>query len=487
MLNRALLRRNYTLTMMDKIFKCDGPGNKHYDLAYQRYWPSSEAAPTLASSSELSEMQVFPEMTTLSNGIRVITQPNNVPGQLHMNLLLGVGSRDESAETSGSLHSIKTTKYKSSLVTNETVNYGMVQMSGGSYNMDFDREVSSFTASCLDHDAVDLFSMMADCALEPRNLLAANVAMEKLSHSHKLARATNSHHDLDDIVMSNIYGYTGLGNKLLGEESNIRSLNAFVLQKFQIENITTDKLVVSAFGVNNHYEFVELVDMKLGGLQAYGSEKNPRQTSTFREGRVAIPENSNSTNVVVCFEGASWSSPNMVSAQVLDTLLGGVEVNSFEGLFGPEGELNSIFYSKETGVNGVEAFSQHFSDSGVFGLRLNAQAETAPDAVGRLLKSVSTLVSNLTEEQFNNAKMRLKMRIFRALDNPTTRVEEISRNVMTLDKLASFGFTQTLEGLTKKEFSKQASQLLKGKMNVTAIGGNAENIPEISVLRKQMA
>ena len=473
--------------MMDKIFKCDGPGNKHYDLAYQKFWPSSEAAPSLSSSSELSERQTSPEMTTLGNGVRVITQANNVPGQLHMNLLLGVGSRDETSETSGSLHSIKTTRYKSSLVTNETVNYGMVQMSGGSYAMDFDREVSSFTASCLDHDVVDLFSMMADCALEPRNLLAANVAMEKLAHSHKLARATNGHHDLDDMVMSNIYGYSGLGNKLLGEENNIRSLNAFVLQKFQMENITTDKLVVSAFGVNNHHEFVELVDMKLGGLQAYGAEKNPREVSTFKEGRVAVPENSNSTNVVVCFEGASWSSSNMVANQVLDSLLGGVEVNSFEGLFGPEGELNSIFYSKETGVNGVEAFAQHFSDSGVFGLRLNAQAESAPGAVGRLLKSVSTLISNLTEEQFNSAKLRLKMRVFRALDNPPTRVEELSRNVMTLDKLASSGFMKTLDGLTKKEFSQQASQILKGKMNVTAVGGNAENIPEISTLKKQMA
>ena len=486
MLNRALLRRNYTITLMDKIFSCDGPGNKFYDLAYQPFWPPSETANSLQSSEELSSSRSSPEMTTLSNGIRIITQANSTPGQLHMNLLLGVGSRDESAETSGSLHSIKTTKYKSSLVTNETVNYGMVQMSGGTYNMDFDRESASFSASCLDHDVVDIFSMMADCAFEPRTLLAANVAIEKLPHSHKLAKATNKHHDLDDIVMSNIYGYNGLGNKLLGDETNIKSLNAFVLQKFQIENITTDKLVVSAFGVQNHHEFVELVDMKLGGLQYYGAEKNPRELSTFKEGRIVYPENTNSTDVVICFEGASWNSPNMVATQLMDTFLGGVEVNYYESLFGSEGELATSFYSKEVGVNAVEAFTQNFSDSGLFGLRLNAQAQQAPGAVSSLLKTVKSLFSNITDEQFNSAKLRLKMRILRALDKPAIRVEELSRNVLTLNQLASSGFMKTLDEMTKQDFSKQALQVLKGKMNLTAMGGNAENIPEISTLKKQM-
>ena len=79
------------------------------------------------------------------------------------------------------------------------------------------------------------------------------------------------------------------------------------------------------------------------------------------------------------------------------------------------------------------------------------------------------------------------MRVFRALDNPPTRVEEMSRNVMTLDKVAFTDFVDTLDGLNKADFVKQASKVLKGKMNVTAVGGNAENVPELATLKKQMA
>ena len=49
-------------------------------------------------------------------------------------------------------------------------------MSGGKYNMNFDRENTIFKATCLNHDAVDLFAMMTDCALEPRNFNSSNVA-----------------------------------------------------------------------------------------------------------------------------------------------------------------------------------------------------------------------------------------------------------------------------------------------------------------------
>lgn len=73
---------------------------------------------------------------------------------------------------------------KTVLNTNETVNYGMVQMAGGEFSMDFDQEVAYYKAHCLSHDVVDIFNMMADCALEPRSVTAASVGQEKNRSQH---------------------------------------------------------------------------------------------------------------------------------------------------------------------------------------------------------------------------------------------------------------------------------------------------------------
>lgn len=64
-------------------------------------------------------------------------------------------------------------------------------MSGGNFNMNYDRENIWYTASCLAHDTIDIFNMMADCSLEPRNFNSTSVAMSKLPHSLKSKLASN--------------------------------------------------------------------------------------------------------------------------------------------------------------------------------------------------------------------------------------------------------------------------------------------------------
>lgn len=70
-------------------------------------------------------------MTKLSNGIRVLTESVSVPSTVHVGILVDYGTRDETAETSGALLSLKNTYLKTAINTSETVNYGITQMSGG--------------------------------------------------------------------------------------------------------------------------------------------------------------------------------------------------------------------------------------------------------------------------------------------------------------------------------------------------------------------
>jgi len=92
---------------------------------------------------------------------------------------MDVGTRDETHETSGSLLALKNTYLKTLKHTNETINYGMIQMSGGSMEMDYDQEKTYFRGSCIQYDTIDMFQMMVDIALEPRSVMAANVARGK--------------------------------------------------------------------------------------------------------------------------------------------------------------------------------------------------------------------------------------------------------------------------------------------------------------------
>ena len=77
-------------------------------------------------------------MSVLSNGFTVVTESVDFPSVVQMGFLIDVGTRDETLETSGSLLALKNTYLKTLKHTNETINYGMTQMSGGFLTMDYD-------------------------------------------------------------------------------------------------------------------------------------------------------------------------------------------------------------------------------------------------------------------------------------------------------------------------------------------------------------
>jgi len=56
----------------------------------------------------------------------VLTESQTFPGAVHMGMLMDVGTRDETAETTGSLLALKNTYLKTLKHTNETINYGMI-------------------------------------------------------------------------------------------------------------------------------------------------------------------------------------------------------------------------------------------------------------------------------------------------------------------------------------------------------------------------
>jgi hypothetical protein len=83
---------------------------------------SASTHPLLNHSGKQIELanRVY-ESTQLGNGVKVLTESVAAPANVHMGILLNLGTRDENMETTGSLLSIKNTFMKTVLNTNETV------------------------------------------------------------------------------------------------------------------------------------------------------------------------------------------------------------------------------------------------------------------------------------------------------------------------------------------------------------------------------
>lgn len=67
----------------------------------------------------------------------VLTESVSVPSTVNLGVFADVGSRDEDAESSGALLLLKHVALKTALTTNETVNYGVFQMSGAKFEVKY--------------------------------------------------------------------------------------------------------------------------------------------------------------------------------------------------------------------------------------------------------------------------------------------------------------------------------------------------------------
>lgn len=108
----------------------------------------------------------------------------------------------------------------------------MIQMSGGGMEMDYDQERMYFKGHCLEYDTIDMFQMMVDLALEPKSVLAANVARSKNKKSHDLSKYLH-HYDPfsenQELLLRTAYGFNTLGMPRLGLEHNLDNIDARML------------------------------------------------------------------------------------------------------------------------------------------------------------------------------------------------------------------------------------------------------------------
>lgn len=185
----------------------------------------------------------------MPSGVTVFTESVSVPSNVNLGVFVDVGTRDEDAESSGAMLLLKHALLKTSINTNETVNYGIAQMAGSTFEAKYNNENIFYRINCLSHDVIDVFSMLVDCAFEPRNVVACSVGKFRNEEAHSLDAHTGGNLKFNDHIYHTAFGGKGLGNPLGGRRSNVSNLSAQVIQKFQLTNFTNDRIVISATGI----------------------------------------------------------------------------------------------------------------------------------------------------------------------------------------------------------------------------------------------
>ena len=163
--------------------------------------------------------------------------------------------------------------------------------------------------------------MLVDIALEPRSVLAANVAKSKNAKSHSLHEHLAKYDpsiNNKELLLRTAFGYNTLGMPSLGLESNVNYLDARVLQQFIMDNITPKKCLIVASGVKNHSEYVDLVKERLGDVLAVPEHHYVRKASEYIGGEYRTWTESPTTSIQLAFESVPWGHYDVAAFHLIN-------------------------------------------------------------------------------------------------------------------------------------------------------------------------
>lgn len=412
--------------------------------------------------------------TTLSNGIKVVTQSSHVPVTT-MGVLVDVGSRYEDASVNG------ISNFVERMILKSTVNRPTFRLV---------RDMAKLGADVAASSSREHLILTAQTASEINPVLGALAdqisspafTFNEIQHEIEAYKKDNadraSQYDVtvNEGIHAAAFGPEGLGSTMYAHNNTLEQFDSQLLSAWHKTFFTPNRITISAVGVH-HPSFVELCEEMFVNVPANAADV-PKYTPEYVAGDVRLTDRKYKglTHIALGFKGASWADQDVYAVSVLQMIMGGG--GSFSS-GGPGKGLYSRLYqhvlNKHAWVESAVSFNNIYSDAGLFGFYATAPAEAAGATVDVLLHEAIGM-TKVSEEEVARAKNMLAANVIAYLENSVSRVEEMARFVQMFGTYEKGALLQKIAAVTVDDVAKAAKKLTSSPISV-ATYGQASTVP----------
>ncbi|CAH1669545.1 M16 family metallopeptidase [Chelatococcus asaccharovorans] len=414
-------------------------------------------------------------VTTLASGLRVATERFPHVATAAVGVWVGTGSRHEGASEHGLSHLLEHMAFKGTRRRSARAIAEAIEAVGGDLNAETGIEHTAYTARVMAADVDLALDILADIIIDSV-IDAAELEREKAVILQEIGAVEDTPDDLiNDLFLEGAFTGQPLGRPILGTPATVAGFDPDAVKRFLSREYRAGRMVVAAAGAVDHEAIVATVEKLFAGLSP-GRAAVPAPAEYRGGTEVRLDRDLEQVHVLVGFAGASFLDDAFYPLQVFANLLGG---GMSSRLFQEVREARGLAYA-------VEAFHWSFADAGVFGL----SAATAPEDLAELmpvaLDCLRDAAVNVTDAEIARAKAQLRVAHFTALESPASRVEQIARQLIALDRvLPSAEVVSRLEAVTAKDVRAAAAALTASPPILAAIGA-LEGLPPLGRITEQL-
>lgn len=415
-------------------------------------------------------------LTTLGNGLRVVTETMPHVATAALGVWVGAGARHERADEHGLSHLLEHMAFKGTGRRDARAIVEAIEAVGGDLNAETGVEHTSYTVRLMGADIGLGIEILADILTDSR-FDADELTREKNVILQEIGAVEDAPDDLAaDLFLEAAFGGQVLGRSILGTPESVSSFGREAIVAYLARNYRAPRMVLSAVGAVAHEEVVAHAARLLSSISA-DAPPSP-EGAVYTGGEKRLKRNLEQTHLLLGYRGLPFVADNVYAMQVFAHLLGG---GMSSRLFQEVREQRGLAYS-------VDAFHWGFADTGVFGM----EAGTAPEDVDELLPVMLDCLRDAarapTEAEVNRARAQLKVSHLSALESPAARADQIARQVLSLDRVLPHDeVVAKLDAVTCSDVRFVGSGLMNSEPTFVAIGPASGALRRAGVVAGVMA
>lgn len=406
------------------------------------------------------------EVTTLSNGLRVVSHRMGHLETVSLGVWVGVGARHEVAHEHGISHMLEHMAFKGTATRSARRIAEEIEEVGGELNAATSLETTAYYARVLKGDEAVALGLLADIL---RNSTYADAELEREREVilQEIAGIQDSPDEIAyDLLHEAAFPGQPVGRPIIGTRASVSGITGAHLKAFLASHYGAPATVIAAAGAIDHDSLVRHAEAQFGTLN--GSLNGGGESARFVGGARTSPKPFEQSHLLIGFEGPSYRLPDFYSTQVLSGLFGG---GMSSRLFQEVRENRGLCYA-------IYSSAWGFSDAGMFAIH----AATGPELMDELIDVVGHEVAKIgaegpTEGEVIRAKAQLKAGLMMSLESSSARAEQMARQIMIFDRVLAAGeLIERVEAVTAEGVRAAAEHLLtKSTPAVAVVGAGARS------------
>jgi predicted Zn-dependent peptidase len=323
------------------------------------------------------------EMTTLANGLRVLTVTLPHVQSVSLGFFLGVGSRYESEAVAGASHFVEhmlfkgTAKWPTALDIAEAI-----EGNGGVFNASTGLEMTLYWAKVAAAHLPRALDVLADMLLHA-NFDPAQIEKERAVISEEISYSLDAPESLAQLLVSQLqWPNHPLGRDIVGTRQSVASLSRDSLLAYMADHYRPGKTILGLAGRVRHAEVVAWAQSHLTEWEpAPSMDCEPAPPDGCGPSLQIRYRDTEQAHITFSFAGLPRSDPDRFALRLLNLILGeGMRSRLFQKVR----ERLGLAYS-------VESYVSALHDTGAVGLYAGAGTHRVEDAIRAILDELDWL------------------------------------------------------------------------------------------------